>query len=60
MECKKIIWKRYKENNGIVTKFNEENLDKQDFLECIEDIMEKGNLTMLDLLHYYSTKDWRR
>ena len=56
MKCKKFIWLREKEEKGTVTKVDDENMDKIDWLDCLHDVMVKGNITLVDLLDHCSPK----
>ncbi len=54
----KYIWKRtYFKEGGVLTSHDwEGKKNKEDMMDCIEDLMEDGGIGLIDLLNKFSPK----
>ena len=56
----KFEWIRIKETDrNTCTRVDDKNMTKESWLDCMNDLMIKGNLTIVDILNYYSPPNKR-
>lgn len=54
----KFVWERvyYKDGGTVTSQEWDGKAPKEDVMDCIEDLMERGGITLIDLLKKFSPK----